>query len=58
MQKRPSFWGLVFFLRLAQVVQEDYSENVNGMVTVVLPDLTLLNFQRLTAVLISPSNSP
>jgi hypothetical protein len=36
----------------------NYSEKVNGMVTVVLPDFTLLNFQRLTAVLISPSNSP
>ena len=39
-------------------LSKDYSENVNGMVTVVLPDFTLLNFQRLTADLISPSNSP
>ena len=40
------------------ILKQIYSLNVNGMVTVVLPDFTLPNFQRLTAFLISPSNSP
>ena len=39
------------------ILKQIYSLNVNGMVTVVLPDVTLPNFQRLTAFLISPSNS-
>ena len=39
------------------ILKQIYSLNVNGMVTVVLPDFTLPNFQRLTAFLISPSNS-
>ena len=40
------------------ILKQIYSLNVNGMVTVVFPDFTLPNFQRLTAFLISPSNSP
>ena len=37
---------------------KNYSENVNGIVTVVFPDLTLENVQRLTAPLTAVSNSP
>ena len=35
------------------ILKQIYSLNVNGMVTVVLPDFTLLNFQRHTACAIS-----
>ena len=35
-----------------------YSEKVNGIVTVVLPDLILLNIQRFTVFFTALSNSP
>lgn len=46
-----------FLLFVRCGLYKSYSLNVNGIVTVVFPLLTLLNFQRLTALLISPSNS-
>jgi hypothetical protein len=49
--------GQTFVWSFFQAFKVNYSENVNGIVTVVLPDFTLLKVQRLTAFLTSVSNS-
>jgi hypothetical protein len=48
MKKGHAFVSMTFF----QQQSYDYSEKVNGIVTVVLPDFTLLNVQLPTALLI------